>query len=128
MTKNLHNLATLHHIHITWHTGGPKGAWLPSTRQISLRAGMSDTQTLCTLAHELGHALQRHHACSDGKQERQADKWAANTLIDVDEYAQAEILHDGHPGAIADELGVTRHIVEAWQSIYENQLTLRKAA
>ncbi|MDK8709574.1 hypothetical protein QP952_07805 [Corynebacterium pseudodiphtheriticum] len=38
-----------------WHRGSPKGAWLPHKHTISLRVGMDDATTLCSLAHELGH-------------------------------------------------------------------------
>lgn len=89
---------------------------------------MSDTQTLCTLAHELGHALQLHPACGSDKLERQADKWAANTLIDVEDYAQAEQLHEGHAGAIADELGVTLKLLTTWQEINEHKLKEMRTA
>lgn len=118
----------MHQIRVTWHTGGPKGAWLPDPRVISLQYGMSDTQTRCTLAHELGHALQHHPACAEDKLEHQADKWAATVLIDPDDYAQAEHIHDGHPGAIADELGVTLHLLATWQEINHTRLKEKRKA
>lgn len=41
---------------VRWHRGGPKAAWLPQQNAVTLRHGMSDAETLCALAHELGHA------------------------------------------------------------------------
>lgn len=31
--------------HIRWHKGGPKAAWLPQHSTISVRVGMTDTET-----------------------------------------------------------------------------------
>lgn len=119
----------MHDIRVLWHTDGPKGAWIAESKKISLRADMSDVQSLCTLAHELGHALQHHPShCDDSKLERQADKWAATTLIDVDAYAQAERLHEGHLGAIAEELGVSCHLLQVWRDINEPQIRRKRAA
>ena len=68
-----------------------------------------------TLAHEGGHAYWGHDWTRDHDRERDerlADQYAARLLITRDAYAAAEELCDGHPGAIARELGVTRRLVE----------------
>ena len=57
----------------------------------------------------------------DARMERIADERAARWLITGDAYAAAEELFGAHPGALARELGVTIHILEVWQSLYERQ-------
>lgn len=60
-------------MHIVWHRGGPKGAWLPHHRRISLRHGMDDVTTLCTLAHEVDHVVYSRPADTTKRQEIRAD-------------------------------------------------------
>ena len=115
-TDDLIALAEHHHTHIAWHKGGPKGAWQPHHNQISLRHGMTDTETKCTLAHEIGHMLHQHPAPATPRQEAQADRYAADLLIHPPEYAAAEALHGPHPQLIAHELGVTVHLLKTWQA------------
>lgn len=104
---------------IRWHRGGPKAAWMPHRNTITLRVGMDDVTTLCSLAHELGHAHYSHPPGHYGAQERQADEFAARLLISPVDYALAERLHGPHPAAIAHELGVTIHLTTIWKSLYE---------
>lgn len=73
---------------VRWHKAGPKAAWFPKTRTITLRYGMNDVETLCALAHELGHA---HYDDPPGHQianERRADRFAARLLISPADYAR----------------------------------------
>ena len=56
MIESLIQSAEARGYRIRWHRGGPKAAWLPHRSTITLRVGMDDTTTLCSLAHELGHA------------------------------------------------------------------------
>ncbi|MBG9333136.1 ImmA/IrrE family metallo-endopeptidase [Corynebacterium belfantii] len=105
--------------HIRWHKGGPKAAWIQHTSTISVRVGMTDTETLCSLAHELGHALYGHPAGHCPRNERVAEEFAASLLVDPHAYVEAELLFDPHSGAIAHELGVTIHIIETWQKMTE---------
>lgn len=122
MAPNLEMLAAIHGITITTHTGGEKGRWYSNTRTISLRKDLHPTLRYCTLAHELGHALNNHDSRAEawlrGRQEREADIFAANVLIDPSEYKSAELLYGPHPGAIAQELGVTNHLVAVWQNTH----------
>lgn len=119
---SLVELAVEHGIEVVTHHGGDKGRWHPSSRTISLRADLPARARRCTLAHELGHAVLGHEASESlpqwvvEKQERAADRWAAETLIDEDAYRSAENALGPHPGAIATELGVTVHLVEVWQA------------
>lgn len=43
----------------------------------------------------------------------------AALLITTEEYAEAEQLVGDHPGALAQELGVTRRLVLAWRRWYD---------
>lgn len=105
---------------VRWHRGGPKAAWLPGTHTITIRTGMDDAQTLCSLAHELGHAFYGHPPGHYGLHEVQADRFAARLLVSPVEYAAVEHIYGHHPARIAHELGVTVHIVETWQDMARN--------
>lgn len=104
------------------HNGGPKGYYDHTTRTISTRRGMSIAQYRSTLAHELGHAHYGHQqarmAHLDTRHERQADEFAAELLL------TEELVHDacascgGHPGAIAEELEVTEHLLAVWHQLH----------
>lgn len=119
---SLVEIALAHGIDIVTHKGGDKGRWYPTTRTISLRADLPARAQRCTLAHELGHAVLGHIAGPHlpawvvEKQERAADRWAAETLISEDDYRSAEQALGPHPGAIAVELGVTVHLLEVWRA------------
>ena len=114
-------LAAQHGVDIVWHHGGEKGRWHPARHTISLRAGLPARAERCTLAHELGHAVLEHDAGAHlpqwlvEKQERAADRWAAEILICEDAYRSAESALGPHPGAIAAELGVTVHLLNVWR-------------
>ena len=104
-------------IAVWWHRGGPKGAWLPEANAVTIRHGMDDAETISTIAHELGHA---HHGDPAGHLpafERRADEFAARLIISPVEYAAAEIQYGPHPAGIARELGVTKHLVEIFQTL-----------
>ena len=104
---------------IIWHKGGPKGAWLPDDRTVSIRYGMDDAETLSTLAHELGHA---HYGDPPGchpQHEDRANKFAAKLLIDPLEYATLESIYGPYPSRLAHELGVTVELILTWQTAYE---------
>lgn len=64
------------------------GVYDHQRRLITLRPGMAPIQARCTLMHELGHAHYGHEGV-DGKQEFQANRWAARRLLDLDEVAEA---------------------------------------
>ncbi|WP_087138658.1 ImmA/IrrE family metallo-endopeptidase [Mycetocola reblochoni] len=65
------------------------------------------------VAHELGHA-RYGHTCDSPREERQADRFAAQLLIRPRDYEQAErVSADAH--AIAEELNVTPRLVEVYR-------------
>ena len=105
------------------HTGGPPGWYDHHRRIISTRRGQSIGQYKSVLAHELGHA---HHGDTptgngyfDQRQERRADEYAAQLLINPTDFETAAIWHHGHLPAIADELEVTQHILKTWTTLIE---------
>lgn len=102
---------------------GRDGEYVHAKKLIRLRRGMSARKHRSVLAHELAHAAFGHTPTHFGpvhaKQERIADAWAAMRLIDLDDYRHLEAVHDGHPGAIAVDLGVVRSIVIAFQHALE---------
>lgn len=122
---SLVEMAVAEGINLVTHKGGHKGRWYPATRTISLRADLPARARRCTLAHELGHAVLEHDAGPDlpqwvvEKQERAADKWAADLLIDPREYAELETIYEGHLGAIASEMGVTVSLLATWRDNLE---------
>lgn len=106
---------------IRWHRGGPKAAWLPHRNAITLRVGMDDVTTLCSLAHELGHAHYGDPPGHHGAHEIRADRFAARLLVSPTEYAAAETIFGPQPSLIAHELGVTVKVLKTWQTLYERQ-------
>lgn len=120
-TTALIDVAQDHGYDIVWHKDGPKAAWIPGDHAISLRLGMSDVATLCSLAHELGHAHYRDPPGHHGLQEQRADRFAAKLLVSPAEYAAAEAIYGACPQLIAAELGVTLHVLKTWTSLYERQ-------
>lgn len=97
------------------------GEYHHDTRTIRLRPGLHARHHRAVLAHELGHAVFGDTPSPFGpvnaKQEARAETWAALRLITLDEYRQAEAVHQGHAGAIAVELGVMHSTVTAYQRL-----------
>ncbi|WP_187974068.1 ImmA/IrrE family metallo-endopeptidase [Corynebacterium poyangense] len=123
-TDDLFALAESMGLKIEWHSGRASGYYHHHEGVISLREGLTDPMLRCTLAHEIAHAIRGDNPCdtewANRRMERAADLLAASLLISVEDYAQAEILHGPTPAAIAQELGVTRHILETWQTSHRN--------
>lgn len=80
---------------------------------------MDDVTTLCSLAHELGHAHYGDPPGHHGAHELRADRFAARILVSPTEYAAAETIFGPQPSLIAHELGVTVKVLKTWQSLYE---------
>lgn len=119
----LHLLAESMGVQLQRHTGGCPGWYDHHRRVISTRRGQSIAQYKSVLAHELGHAHYGDTPTGNGhfdqRQERRADEYAAQLLINPHDFEAAAIWHHGHLPAIADELEVTQHILKTWQSLYE---------
>lgn len=54
-------------VHFDAIAGGAKGYYAPSSQEIVIKTGMSDAQTIKTLAHEIGHATVHAPSSSDQK-------------------------------------------------------------
>lgn len=101
-------------VHLAHLDGDLLGGYAHHERVIVLRIGMTKAQTRSVLAHELGHAYYGHE-CDRGPEDRQADKYAAQLLIDPSDYARAErICLD--EWAIAEELEVTVKVVRDYKT------------
>lgn len=120
-TDKLIDIATYHGLHVTWHRGGPKAAWLPP-RRISVQTGMTDSDTVCSLAHELGHAAHGDQCGDDDRAEARAWRLAADLLIDPVDYAIAERTFGPHPARLASELGVTTYVIAVWRDAFERRI------
>ena len=100
--------------------GRRRGEYHHDERLIALAPGMSHREARSTLAHEIQHALAGDLPTPFGplhrRQEVRARRGAAHLLIDVDEYAAAEQLRDGHLRSIAADLNVTWRIVVDWRT------------
>lgn len=99
-----------------------KGIYDNRNRIISIRADLGELNKKCTLAHELGHAAHNDYGHGNARQERAADYYAANLLIDIQDYRQADILFSGDIAAIAHELDVTRHIITVYRNFLRTKL------
>lgn len=97
------------------------GCFLPEERTIYLDARLTPIERRSVLAHELGHVRHGHprtgrrSAQDVASEERQADRFAAFLLVDPEAYARLERI-DPDPATIADELGVTRDIVDTFRT------------
>ncbi|QQU97755.1 ImmA/IrrE family metallo-endopeptidase [Corynebacterium amycolatum] len=124
-TNELEQLATSLNITLTTHNEGNKGWYHHDSNTISLRSDLRAANYRCTLAHELAHALAGDEPTGidhfDRRMERAADMVAANMLIAPEDYETAETLYGPHAGAIARELGVTRHLLTVWQDSHEKE-------
>lgn len=87
--------------------------------RVLYRDGLSHTELVCAIAHELGHAYHEDDFVDDhvrdARQEARADRWAVSALITAKAYEQAEALVGSHPGALAAELNVTVEFIHIWR-------------
>lgn len=92
-----------------------------ATRVIRLQSGMAHRLLRSVLAHEVAHAvfedIPSRNVPANAKQERRADEWAALQLVDLIEYRDAELLHDGNVALMAQALDVIEDIVYAYQRV-----------
>lgn len=97
------------------------GYYCHETRTIELLDGMNRVKTRSVLAHELGHATYGHEPSIlehlNLKQERHADEWAAQFLIDPDEYRLAEEKYGTNTAWIGQELEVLERLVIAYERL-----------
>lgn len=97
-----------------------RGVYLDDLGLVVLNTRLTRAQATATLAHEIGHAMFGDR-CSTPAAERRATEYGASLIITVKDYQRAERLVGHHPGALADELGVTPKLIEAWRRWYERR-------
>ncbi|MCR6706528.1 MAG: ImmA/IrrE family metallo-endopeptidase [Cellulomonas sp.] len=106
-------------LRVAWRDLGRRNGEYHSTGLILLNPKRTITVQRVTLAHEIGHAEYGHARVNDpvlhARQERLADEFAADLLIDSGDYIAAESVFGSHVGTLARELGVTSGVVEAWR-------------
>ncbi|MEJ6013254.1 ImmA/IrrE family metallo-endopeptidase [Corynebacterium sp. H127] len=105
---------------------GDLAGFFPEIRTIFYQPWLGPRNRISSIAHELGHAALGHIVDPPEwlhpRQEKEADLWAARLLIRENDYIAADHHCDGHPGAIAQELGVTRRLVLAWRTFIEREM------
>lgn len=101
---------TVHGAHLE---GDMVGCYVPELSRIYFDLSLTLPERRSVIAHELGHAHYGHD-CEASAFERQADMFAAQLLIDPDDYARLErINHDA--AWIADELNVAAYVVDDYR-------------
>ena len=92
---------------------GVLGEWYEDEREIYFDLDQSPDEIVFTIAHELGHAHNGDRCEGDPAIEERADLYAAELLIEPRRYAELE--QQGlHQYDIAEELGVTVHVLNLW--------------
>lgn len=92
---------------------GVLGEWYEDEREIYFDMTQSPDEVVFTIAHELGHAHHGDRCEGDTAIEERADIYAARLLIDPKQYARLE--RQGlHQHDIAEELGVSAHVLNLW--------------
>lgn len=104
-------------VHVAYVPYPLAGAYFHAERLIILDARLSPAEQLATLAHEYVHALCGHSCTQSSIVEHLTDRRAAHLLINPQQYASAESLHEGNLASIADELGLPLWIVRAYQPV-----------
>lgn len=98
-----------------------RGEYRDDGRLIVLNRRLTRAQATSTLAHEVAHGVFGDR-CSTPPIERRADEYGASLIINVTDYKRAERMVGVHCGALADELGVTPRLIEAWRRWYARKI------
>lgn len=93
---------------------GDLGYYSPDEDRIYFDLALTPFERRCTIAHELGHAYYGHRTDSD-QNERLADTYAAELLIDPVAYAAAEHISTDVE-FLADELCVIPELIEHYRA------------
>jgi hypothetical protein len=93
--------------------------WLPERNVVVVRSGLRRIHDRSALAHGLAHAA-LGHPDDRPKHEVQADRYAANRLVNEDE-AVAVLRWTEDPARIALELGVSGRLWRVWYNSWRQQ-------
>jgi Zn-dependent peptidase ImmA (M78 family) len=99
-----------------------RGWWCPDERVILLDDRLDRRTARCVLAHELGHALLGHTGAPPfgdvgwlaRRQEAQADRWAADRLLDHADVVAVLAAYPDDVDQAALELDVTTGVLRTW--------------
>lgn len=129
-TTDLHHIANDLGVTLRHHNGGKKAWYSPKLRTISTRRGLPIWEYKSSLAHELGHAVYRDHHINhlhfNQLQERRADEYAAELLINEDEIKDLILWHGNDLNSLAYDLEVTPHLLDVYLKM--NTHLLKEAA
>lgn len=101
------------------------GIYCEETQSILIDRRMTYRQKRCALAHELVHWEHGDQACTPmlkTKAECRTRRETAMRLIRPAEYASAEALYEGHAAGMADELEVTRQVLDDYRRILHDTI------
>jgi len=96
------------------------GLWLPDHNTIVLKEGMRAVHDRSTLAHELAHSV-LGHADDRPKHEVQADRLAAENLLEFADVAEAIRWTPDVP-RLAAELGVSGRLMQMYLNVHRHEL------
>lgn len=100
-------------LHATTLDAETLGLYSPEEDRIYFDLRLTPNERRTTIAHELGHAYYGHTATNPAR-ERQADTYAAELLIDPQEYAMLERISCDRD-FLADELRVTVDLIDHYR-------------
>lgn len=122
MTSPYAVLDTLPDVKLVWTNddrvlAGARARWFPAASTIAVDSRLRRLKARCSLAHELGHVVLGHGAsCGnelyDFRAELAADEYAARLLLDDLPTLIVEIATTSSHGHAAENLNVTRDILE----------------
>lgn len=90
--------------------------WYPDHKMIVVRSGMKAVHTRSTLAHEMGHVTYGHRD-DRPKHEVQADRWAAEQLIELEECREL-MEWTSDIARVASELEVTGRLLRVFLNVH----------
>lgn len=105
--------------------GSLAGAYDEETQSIVIDHRMTYRQKRCTLAHELVHWMHGDQICATGLMDRaeaRTRRETATLLISPVEYAMVEAMYDADPACMADELDVTRQVIDDYRQILHDTI------
>lgn len=100
--------------------GTHRSGYAPDANYINLTPGMRGRVLRGVMCHEIGHHALGHRPTEFGpirrRQEHEANRWAAHTLITPDAYADAERARNGHVTSMAVDLNLPDELVVIYRS------------
>lgn len=121
MTMDFWNLAADLGLEVREHRGVHRSGYAPGSKHIDITPGMRGRVLRGVGYHEIGHHVLGHRPTELGllrrRQEAAANVWAAQQLISIEDYAEAERIRDGHITGMAIDLNVPDELVAVYRSL-----------